>query len=528
MSHRWTVTSSLGPLERPVTVRLAALNAERVVDRMWARDPTLWGGSRDTSELLDRLGWLDLPARAGADAAAAQEFVANLGADVRHVVLCGMGGSSLAPDVLSRASPAARSPDFRMLDSTHPDAIAATDAACPARDTLYLIASKSGTTVETSSFFSHYWSTTGGAGSQFAAITDPGSALATLAAARAFRRVWLAPPDVGGRYSALSVFGLAPAALAGADVAKVARAGEEMVVACRLSDAAENPGAWLGAVLAEAARAGRDKLTILEGQGTGRFGLWAEQLVAESTGKAGKGMVPVVGEPVGAPDAYGQDRIFVSVSVQDSGSGALDAALSELERAGQPVVRVALGGGSDLGGEFFRWEFATAVAGAMLGVNPFDQPNVAGSKANTADLLRRGVKAGAASSPDEIRRLLADAGERDYLAVLAYLPDTEENGRRLRALAARWRDGSRRAVTAGLGPRYLHSTGQLHKGGPSTGRFIVVLPAITDDCPVPGADYTFGTLLTAQAAGDIAALRRRGRPVVQVSRLDALEKVAWP
>lgn len=527
------VVASLGALAPSVGARLADLDARRVVERIWDRDPAVWGGTPATPELADRLGWLDLPAQAVKDLPAIQTFAAEAGREFRQVVLCGMGGSSLAPDVLSRATAGLPGgPAFRMLDSTHPEAIAAVDDACPPKDTLYIVASKSGTTIETASFLSHYWAATGGVGSQFVAITDPGTALAQLAGERSFRRVWLAPLEVGGRYSALSSFGLVPGALAGADVAGVVASGGVMADGCRRSgggDVADgNPGAWLGAVLAEAARSGRDKLTIPDAPGTGRFGLWAEQLVAESTGKGGRGIVPVVGEPLGPPEVYRGDRLFLRIAARGTQGGAEDAALNTLARAGHPVVRITLGDASDLGAEFYRWEFATAVACAILGVNPFDQPNVAESKANTAALLERGVAVASAASVTEVGRLLREARPGEYIALLAYLPDTEEHAGRLRAIARRWRDRVGVAVTVGYGPRYLHSTGQLHKGGPGGGRFVYVVPPIVSDRPVPGAAYTFGTLMTAQAEGDIAALRRRGRPVARVDRLDALEGMELP
>jgi glucose-6-phosphate isomerase len=518
----------LGPLERPVAARLAELAAGSVIERIWSKDPTVWGGTPATPELADRLGWLVLPERAPVELAAIADFQSEVRRAFRHVVLCGMGGSSLAPDVLSRASGAAPGGlRFHMLDSTHPDAIAAVDRVCAPRDTLYIIASKSGTTIETSSFFSHYWAATGGRGSHFTAITDPGTVLNRLALERGVRRVWLAPPDVGGRYSALSVFGLVPGALAGADLSTMAASGTAMAGACREARPDQNPGAWLGAVLGEAARIGRDKLTILEAAGTGRFGLWVEQLVAESTGKKGLGIAPVVEEPLGGPEGYGDDRIFVRLATP-APADPEDHLITALERAGHPVVRITLRGAGDLGGEFFRWEFATAVACAILGVNPFDQPNVAESKANTAALLRQGLAPQRTANGAEVSRLLRGTEPGEYIALLAYLPDMEGHTERLRAIAGRWRDRLRRPVAVGYGPRYLHSTGQLHKGGRAAGRFVFVVPSIGTDCPVPGATFTFGTLMSAQAQGDIAALGARGRPVVQVDSLDALDEVTLP
>jgi glucose-6-phosphate isomerase len=505
--------------------RLKQLDAERVVERIWAKDPSVWGGDAATPELADRLGWLDLPERSAKDIATFRRFADEIASEFRYVVLCGMGGSSLAPDVIARASGQRKGrPAFYMLDSTHPDALAAVDGSCEAACTLYVIASKSGSTIETSSFFRHYWAATRGASASFIAITDPGGPLAALAAERRFRRTVESPADVGGRYSALSPFGLVPGALAGADINGLVERGAAMATACRAGAASGNLGAWLGAVLAEAAAAGRDKLTFMDSAELGRFGLWAEQLVAESTGKRGKGVIPVVGEPVGHANVYGSDRLFVRMVQADEPRSEADERMEQLARAGHPTVLITLAGPEDLGGEFFRWEFATAVACAILGVNGFDQPNVAESKRNTAAMLRAGVKRSPVASAGEVRQLVAGAPPGDYVALLAYLPDTPENAARLSGVARRWRDRHGVAVAPAFGPRYLHSTGQLHKGGPEKARFVFVLPTPKRDFPVPGETYSFGTLMAAQAEGDLAALRARGRAAVSVDSLDIVEQ----
>lgn len=520
------VSAALGPLERRVAVRLGALANDRVIERIWAKDPSVWGGDARTPDLADRLGWLELPERSAQAVDAFERFAGDVAGEFRHLVLCGMGGSSLAPAVLAGAfGPRRNRPAFAMLDSTHPDAVRALERACDPACTLCVIASKSGGTIETASFFHHYWEALGGRGKQFVAITDPDSPLAVLAGARGFRRTFESPPDVGGRYSALSPFGLVPGALAGVDVRAVLERGAAMAAASRSTDPASNPGAWLGAVLAEAAIAGRDKLTLMDSPGIGRFGLWVEQLVAESTGKNGKGIVPVVGEPPGAAAAYGGDRLFVRLALADDARGLTDERLDELAARGHPVVRITLDGPEGLGGEFFRWEFATAVACALLGVNAFDQPNVAESKANTSAMLRRGGAPAPAATAEEVEGAIASTRLGEYVALLAYLPDTPEHAARLAGVAGRWRDRLGVPVTPAFGPRYLHSTGQLHKGGPAIGRFVFVVPTPEQDVPIPGEPYSFGALMTAQADGDLAALRARDRVALKVTSLETLEQV---
>jgi hypothetical protein len=342
------------------------------------------------------------------------------------------------------------------------------------------------------------------------AITDPGTPLEALARDRGFRATFLNPPDIGGRYSALSYFGLVPAALIGAELDGLLDRAAEAAHACvPYVPLEDNPGAWLGALLGEAARAGRDKLTLVLDERVRAFGYWVEQLIAESTGKGGKGIVPVEGEDLGPPEVYGTDRLFVSV-----GEEKLHEALRPLAEAGQPIAHLNLEEPIELGREFFRWEFATAVAGAVLGINPFDQPNVQEAKDNTKRLL------GAGEIPDpgfdDLGALLAQVRPGDYLAIQAYLPRGVAVERRLHAARQRLRDRLRVATTVGFGPRFLHSTGQLHKGGPDTGVFVQVVEPPEQDLPIPGQPYSFGTLLAAQAAGDLQSLRSHGRRVARV------------
>ena len=502
--------------------RVADLAHTRVVPRIWAKDPSVWKGGPGTPEITDRLGWLTVADLMAAQAGALGAFADDARAQFRRVVLCGMGGSSLAPEVLRRTFGAAPGyPPLTVLDSTDPRAVVAAVRDGDVAQTLFLISSKSGTTLEPDCLFRHFWSLTGARGSQFVAITDPETPLAALAADRGFRRCFLNPPDIGGRYSVLSYFGLVPAALLGIDVARLLERARRMAAACAAgAPATENPGARLGAALGEAALGGRDKVTFVLSAGVASFGLWVEQLIAESTGKQGKGIVPVVDEPVGAPAAYGPDRLFVVVTVAGDEDPAAEVQLAALAGAGHPVVRLALADRYDLGAAFFQWEFATAVACAVLGINAFDQPNVAESKANTSAVLKRRAAPSAAASRADLDRFLAAVTPGDYVGLMAYLPPSPEYDRRLAAIRLRLRDRLAVATTVGYGPRFLHSTGQLHKGGPPIGHFLQITERAPRDLAIPDQPFTFGELEAAQAEGDLLALRTLGRPVL---RLDGME-----
>ncbi len=513
----------LGPLADAVQRRLRMLSESRAVQRIWEKDPTVWKPDPGTPEIADRLGWLTVAGDLRDRADELRRFAHEIRRHFDRVVLCGMGGSSLAPEVCRRTfGPRKGFPELIVLDTTEPGTIQAIGSSGKIPKTLFLISSKSGTTQETSSLFSHFWQATGGAGAQFVAITDPGTPLARLAAERGFRRAFLNPEDIGGRYSALSFFGLVPAALIGMDVARLLESGSRMAADCRADARGGNPGAWLGAVLGEAALAGHDKLTLLLSPGLMSLGLWVEQLIAESTGKEGKGILPVVEDSPSGPEDYGTDRLFVAVRLASDEPAGLPA-LEGLRGAGHPVLEVTIPDAASLGGEFFRWEFATAVACAVLGVNAFDQPNVAESKANTKQLLSRGVTRSPAAGRQDLKTFLSAVRPREYVAVLAYVPPSEANDERLAKVARRIRSRTRAAVTAAYGPRYLHSTGQLHKGGPATGYFVVVAGEPAVRLPIPGESFDFGTLFTAQAEGDLGALARRGRPVLRVDTLDDLE-----
>ena len=459
-----------------------------------------------------------------------------VGEGFTDVVLMGMGGSSLAPEVFRQTFGAPRGAlDVHVLDTTDPAAISALEKAIDLRKTVFIVASKSGTTLETLSHYRYFWQRAGQKGGQFIAITDPGTSLADEASRRGFRRTFLNPPDIGGRYSALSYFGLVPAALGGVDVAGLLDRAATMVQACSPSvPAAENPGAWLGAVFAEAAKVGRDKITIVAPPAIQSFGVWAEQLIAESTGKEGKGLVPVADEALGAAQVYGNDRLFVRLALPGDDE---PSALAALAKAGHPVVTLKLSDPLAIGAEFFRWEYAIAVAGAILGINVFDQPNVQEAKDLTRKVLSEGNPptvgqgirwAGQSGATLEaaVQSLLGQVRAGDYVALLAFIVPSPEHDRALNAIRLAIRDGHRVATTVGYGPRYLHSTGQLHKGGPNTGVFIQLVGDDPQDVPIPGEKFSFGVLKQAQALGDFQALRNHGRRVLRVQMADVAQGLA--
>ena len=496
---------SLGALAGAVEERLAALRHDEVVRRLWMRDHTVW--KPDPAEISDRLGFLTVPEQSLEDAPDLTAFAREVAADgFTDVVLMGMGGSSLTGAVLHAALGSAPGAlNLHTPDTTDPEELLALEAGLDLDRTLFIAASKSGTTIETSAQLAYFWEKAPH-GARFAAITDEGTPLDALARERGFRRVFHGDPEIGGRYSALSVFGMAPAALTGADVGQLAMRAQEMLDACRRTVPSENPGALLGAVLGESALAGRDKLTLILPEEVRELGTWIEQIVAESLGKEGRGIVPVAGEPLAGPDAYGDDRIFVALGHHDG----LDA----LAAAGHPVVRLPYCDPAQLPAEFIRWEIATAVAGHVLGVHPFDQPNVQEAKDATARVL---ADPSPPSPTPALADVLATLSSGDYLALLAYLPRTPEHAAQLQDLRLHLRDRHGVATTVGFGPRYLHSTGQLHKGGPPTGVLVQIVRDEPADAPVPGKPYTFAQLKAAQAQGDLEALLARGRRVARVT-----------
>jgi transaldolase / glucose-6-phosphate isomerase len=450
-----------------------------LVERIWERDPTVWTG-HDEAQWV---GWLDEPLRMRERIPELIEFAAGAASDVDDVVLLGMGGSSLAPEVFRRAFAQDR---FHVLDTTHPQAIRRLAGSLDLERTLFVGASKSGTTLETRSHLDFFWQRAGKRGELFAAITDPGSELEKLAHERGFRAVFSGEPTIGGRYSALSAFGLVPAALMGVDLERLLDGAEETLDACRV--AGDNPGLELGLALGASWREGRDK--VVPQPNPYGFGLWVEQLLAESTGKNGRGLVPAPGE---SPD--GADRQARAVELDDP---------------------------YGLGSEFFRWEFATAVAGTILEINPFDQPNVQEAKDRTGQILSGRAQGTVSGTEREgtAEELFAQARPGDYVAIQAFVDPAEEE--RLQSLVEQARAATGCVVTFGLGPRYLHSTGQLHKGGAPIGCFLQVVDDTGDELSIPGRKFGFGRLIRAQAAGDYAALKERGRPVARI-RLEDIE-----
>jgi len=530
--------AQLGALDNAVSTRLGQLERTAVVRRIAEKDAGLWksNGSAQT-EIRERLGWLQVADRMEERVPDLEALRKELvGEGFTDVVLMGMGGSSLAPEVFRQTFGAPRGAlDVHVLDTTDPAAISALEKAIDLRKTVFIVASKSGTTLETLSHYRYFWQRAGQKGGQFIAITDPGTSLADEASRRGFRRTFLNPPDIGGRYSALSYFGLVPAALGGVDVAGLLDRAATMVQACSPSvPAAENPGAWLGAVFAEAAKVGRDKITIVAPPAIQSFGVWAEQLIAESTGKEGKGLVPVADEALGAAQVYGNDRLFVRLALPGDDE---PSALAALAKAGHPVVTLKLSDPLAIGAEFFRWEYAIAVAGAILGINVFDQPNVQEAKDLTKKVLSEGNPptvgqgirwAGQSGATLEaaIQSLLGQVRAGDYVALLAFIVPSPEHDRALNAIRLAIRDGHRVATTVGYGPRYLHSTGQLHKGGPNTGVFIQLVGDDPQDVPIPGEKFSFGVLKQAQALGDFQALRNHGRRVLRVQMADVAQGLA--
>jgi transaldolase/glucose-6-phosphate isomerase len=444
-----------------------------LIDRIWERDPTVWTGGDEAKWL----GWLDEPRRMAervGELVAFADGVADEGLDA--VVLLGMGGSSLAPEVIRRTF---RVESFHVLDTTHPQAIRSLEQTIDLERTLFVTSSKSGSTLETRSHADYFWEKTGKRGALFVAVTDPGSELEKTANERGFRHVFHGEPTIGGRYSALSPFGIVPAALMGIDIARLLANADRMAEICRLGDG--NPGYELGRQFGTGWLEGRDKICIADTDGS--FGLWAEQLIADSTGKQAKGLVPAPGE---SPD--GPDRQFARPEIADPYS---------------------------LGGEFFRWAFAVAVAGSILEINPFDQPDVQAAKDKTNEVLATGKEPNL-ESEGSVDELLAQAHERDYLCVQAFVEPNEENDRRIADLVLKLRRRTGLVITHGYGPRYLHSTGQLHKGGPNTGLFLQVIDDPGDELAIPGRPFGFRRLLRAQAAGDYASLQERGRRVARI------------
>jgi transaldolase / glucose-6-phosphate isomerase len=519
------------------------------VRRLWQRDASVWTGADESNWL----GWLNIVA----DELAQIDVFKKTAADVKkakfkHALLLGMGGSSLCPEVLRMTFGKIKGfPELHVLDSTDPAQIKAIEAQVDLKRTICIVSSKSGSTLEPNIykqyFFDRIEKKVGKkeVGNRFVAITDPGSKMQQVAQADKFRDIFFGVPSIGGRYSALSNFGMVPAAIMGLDVAKFLKATQEMVGACGENTAADaNLGVILGSVLGCAANQGRDKLTVIASPGIFDLGAWLEQLIAESTGKVGKGIIPVDREDLGKPDVYGNDRVFAYLRLETKGDKKQDAAVTALEKAGHPVVRISVKNIHNLGQEFFRWEIATAVAGSLIGINAFNQPDVEASKVETRKLTSEyestgtlpaespffeadGIKLytdpknvsalkGGSTLSGVLKAHLARIKPGDYFGVLGYITMNDENEAALQTIRHAVRDAKKVATVLGFGPRFLHSTGQAYKGGPNSGVFLQITCDDKVDFPVPGQKYTFGVVKAAQARGDFAVLAERGRRALRV------------
>jgi transaldolase/glucose-6-phosphate isomerase len=534
-------TASLGEYQGVVDAALEALADEQILSRIWNHDHTVW--KHDPTEITNRLGWLHIQEAMLDQVHRLEDLVRGVRADgYTHALLLGMGGSSLAPEVFRKTfGRTDEYLDLEVLDSTDPAAIIDKVDRLDVERTLFIVATKSGGTVETLSFFKYFYNQVCrqvgeyAAGEHFIAITDPDSRLAELAGRHSFRATFLNDPNIGGRYAALSYFGLVPAALIGVDVELLLdRALEQACGSEACIAAPDNPGAWLGAIIGELAKTGRDKLTLFPSTQIESFGDWVEQLIAESTGKEGRGILPVVGEPLGAPEVYGRDRLFVFLQVE--GDAFDEESIAALEEAGHPIVRLNLHDRYDLGGQFFLWEMATAVAGQRLGINPFDQPNVEAAKVLAREMVSAYTESGdlpeSGAAPlskkaveaflDHARPGDPNSGKgRSYIALQAYIEPNPKTDAALQRLRTKLRDTTQLTTTVGYGPRFLHSTGQLHKGDAGNGLFIQIISNGANDLNIPNeacseeSSISFGVLKAAQSLGDLHALLDEERSVIR-------------
>jgi glucose-6-phosphate isomerase len=537
----------IGGYDTAVKERLGKMEEDKFSQRLWQKDPRLWKIDPESQRVIhNSLGWLTSAEKMEKNLYDLLQFVTEVReSGFRHVVLMGMGGSSLAPLTLQRIFHREKGMmPLTVLDTTDPATILKIEREIPLRETLFINASKSGTTAEPLAFGEYFFAKISDlkgkqAGDNFVAITDPGTSLMKLGQKRGFRRIFPGCEDIGGRYSALSPFGLVPAALMGMNVGDLLSRALRMIRACGPAvPVPENPAIVLGAVMGELALRGRDKLTLCLPESLLPFGLWLEQLLAESTGKEGKGILPIDNEPLGVPSKYGEDRFFIYFRRQEEGNEPLEKFIGELQQAGKPVLTIQMESLLDVVQEFFRWEMATATAGAVLGINPFDQPNVQESKDNTNRLLdavrkegklpdkgwpsfqegnlRFFTTQGSRNGPDLLKKFFARTRPGDFLALQAYLPEEQAITQALQAIRKCLRDRLGLATTLGYGPRFLHSTGQFHKGGPDTGLFLQLTADDAEDAPIPGTPYTFGLFKQAQALGDLEALRKHGRRVIRI------------
>ncbi|HLG63359.1 MAG TPA: hypothetical protein VKY19_15585 [Ktedonosporobacter sp.] len=573
MSTQKTGASFVAPLdaEHAVASSWAILDQQQAAARIWQHDASLWKSDPAVQEKIkDRLGWLTVANTMQAQRNEIADLVNQLRQfGYKSAVLLGMGGSSLCPEVLRLTFGTA--PGYLnlfVLDTTDPDTIHAVEQQIDLNTTLFIVASKSGSTIETLSHFKYFFDKERKlqgekAGEHFIAITDPGTSLEKLARDNHFRHVFSNPPDIGGRYSALSFFGLVPGGLLGVDLEQLLSRAQQMMAECGAEhDAQHNPGLWLGAIMGTLSKKGRDKVTFAISPEIYSYGYWVEQLIAESTGKEGRGLLPVEGETLSIAEVYGNDRLFVYLRLQDGDNTALDQQIKALQEAGNPVVRIDLKDRYDLGGEFFRWEMATAVAGLFLDINPFDEPNVQESKDNTKRLLTQyqqehrlpepqpvitygrvdirdqqateqgivqgnvgiaklqvqvyGKENGGHDLTGYLHNFLSQVRPGDYIALMAYVQPTKETEDALQALRIHLRNTYKIATTVGYGPRFLHSTGQLHKGGANNGVFIQITGDIKQDAAIPGEPYTFGVLKEAQALGDLFSLDSHQRRNIRI------------
>jgi transaldolase/glucose-6-phosphate isomerase len=545
-------SAKLGHYEPAVAAALARIAKDKIVHRIWAHDFTVW--SPDPKEINNRLGWLHTAEMMQEALPRITEFVDEVRrSGITEAVLLGMGGSSLAPQVFAKAFDRPKGyPSLSVIDTVDPDSILAHSERLDPTKTLYIVATKSGSTAETLSLMKYFYGQEvfelgkEDASKHFVAITDPASPLAETAERFHFRAKFLNDPNIGGRYSALSYFGLIPAALLGVDVARLLEQAMSAVYACESTVAsAENPGAWLGAILGELTKAGRDKVTLFSSPQISSFCDWVEQLIAESTGKDGRGLLPVVGEPVGPPEVYGNDRLFVYLRLE--GDTQQDEAISKLEAAGQPVVRLQLHDRYELGRQFFLWEMAVAIAGYVIRINPFDQPNVESAKVLARKNLEEYKSKGSLAAPtydlfggdilvygkvhgstvgEALESFLNQADDSSYVAILAYLKQTPETDETLTALRSKIRNRFKVATTVGYGPRYLHSTGQLHKGDAGRGLFLQITAQDPRDVDIPDemgaakSSISFSVLKQAEAIGDYQALVAAGRRIIRFHMTD--------
>ncbi|HVS87948.1 MAG TPA: bifunctional transaldolase/phosoglucose isomerase [Candidatus Acidoferrum sp.] len=537
-----------GPLASAVAASLEDWKKNNKVARLWQKDASLWSGADESNWL----GWLTITEEQLARIDVLKQIANDIQkARFKHALLLGMGGSSLCPEVLRMTFGKVKGyPELHVLDSTDPAQIKAVEGKLDLKSTICIVSSKSGSTLEPNIYKQYFFERVKAkvgekeVGSRFIAITDPGSKMQQVAQGDKFRKIFMGVPSIDGRYSALSNFGMVPAAVMGLDVAKFLKNTEEMVKACHSFAADANPGIILGTILGFAANHGRDKLTIITSPRIFDLGAWLEQLIAESTGKVGKGIIPVDRERLAKPSAYGNDRVFAHLRLASKPNKAQDAAVAALEKAGHPVVRITLPNIYNLGQEFFRWEIATAVAGSIIGINAFNQPDVEASKIETRKLTSeyettgklppeapffedngiklfadekntRALNAGATLA-GVLKVHLSRIGVSDYFAVLGYIPMNSANEKALQEIRHAVRNKKKVATVLGFGPRFLHSTGQAYKGGPNSGVFLQITCDDAKDLPVPGQKFTFGVVKAAQARGDFAVLAERGRRALRV------------